>query len=71
MWYNYNVRGDSMKNERVYKDWTLEKIKQEYEKVANIYTLSEFIKNVVFEDVNTFTLAFIDLKKIEKDVKNY
>ena len=60
-----------MKNERVYKDWTLEKIKQEYEKVANIYTLSEFIKNVVFEDVNTFTLAFIDLKKIEKDVKNY
>lgn len=60
-----------MKNERVYKDWTLEKIKQEYEKVANIYTLFGFIKNVVFEDVNTFTLAFIDLEKIEKDVKNY
>ena len=60
-----------MKNERIYKDWTLEKIKQEYEKVANIYTLFDFIKNVVFEDVNTFTLAFIDLKKIEKDVKNY
>ena len=60
-----------MKNERIYKDWTLEKIKQEYEKVANIYTLFDFIKNVVFEDVNTFTLAFIDLKKIEKNVKNY
>ena len=60
-----------MKNERVYKDWTLEKIKQEYEKVANIYTLFGFIKNVVFEDVNTFILAFIDLEKIEKDVKNY
>lgn len=60
-----------MKNEKVYKDWTLEKIKQEYEKVANIYTLFEFIKNVVFEDVNSSILAFIDLKKIEKDVKNY
>lgn len=60
-----------MKNERVYKDWTLEKIKQEYEKVVNIYTLFGFIKNVVFEDVSTFTLAFIDLEKIEKDVKNY
>ena len=60
-----------MKNERVYKDWTLEKIKQEYEKVSNIYTLFDFIKNVVFEDVDTFTLAFIDLEKIEKDVKNY
>ena len=60
-----------MKNERVYKDWTLEKIKQEYEKVSNIYTLFDFIKNIVFEDVDTFTLAFIDLEKIEKDVKNY
>ena len=60
-----------MKNKRVYKNWTLKKIKQEYKKVANIYTLFGFIKNVVFEDVDTFVLAFIDLKKIEKDVKNY
>ncbi len=60
-----------MKNEKVYKDWTLEKIKQEYEKVSNIYTLFDFIKNVVFDDIDPIMLAFINLKEIENDVKNY
>ena len=60
-----------MKNEKVYKDWTLEKIKQEYEKVSNIYTLFNFIKDVVFDGIDPMMLAFIDIRQIENDVKNY
>lgn len=58
-----------MEDIRVNKDWTIKKIKKEYKKVENIYTLQEFLKDVVFGNTDPVIKAFINYQKIIEDIE--